>query len=276
MKKIIAVVGLAALALLSSSCDKLKSRDQMNKGVQAYRNARYADAVECFKKAVQLDPKNSMGKLYLATAYMTQYVPGSDEPKNVEFANAARSEFESVLKEKPNDTTALASLASLSYQEAQGIPKAEDKIKKLDESKDWYVKLIQADPKNKEAYYSLGVIDWLKWYPKLMSARAEMGMKPEDPGPLKDKKIKADLKAQYSPMIEDGLDNLKKALSIDPNYDDAMAYMNLLIRERADLADTPEEYKAQVAEADTWVQKALETKKEKALKTPAAGAATGK
>jgi tetratricopeptide (TPR) repeat protein len=152
----------------------------------------------------------------------------------------------------------------------------EDKVKKLDEAKDWYVKLIQADPQNKEAYYSLGVIDWLKWYPKLMSARAEMGMKPEDPGPLKDKKVKEQLKEQYGAMIQDGLTNLKKALDIDPNYDDAMAYMNLLIRERADLADTPEEYKAQVAEADTWVQKALETKKQKALKTPANGAATGK
>jgi tetratricopeptide (TPR) repeat protein len=276
MKKIIAVVGLGALVLLSSSCDKLKSRDSMNKGVQAYRNARYSEAVEFFKKAVQLDPQNSMGKLYLATAYMTQYVPGSDEPKNVEYANAARNEFQSVLKENPNDKTALASLASLSYQEAQGIPKMEDKVKKLDEAKDWYVKLIQADPQNKEAYYSLGVIDWLKWYPKLMSARAEMGMKPEDPGPLKDKKVKEQLKEQYGAMIQDGLTNLKKALDIDPNYDDAMAYMNLLIRERADLADTPEEYKAQVAEADTWVQKALETKKQKALKTPANGAATGK
>jgi tetratricopeptide (TPR) repeat protein len=275
MKKIIAVVGLGALVLLSSSCDKLKSRDSMNKGVQAYRNARYSEAVEFFKKAVQLDPQNSMGKLYLATAYMTQYVPGSDEPKNVEFATAARNEFQSVLKENPNDKTALASLASLSYQEAQGIPKMEDKVKKLDEAKDWYVKLIQADPQNKEAYYSLGVIDWLKWYPKLMSARAEMGMKPEDPGPLKDKKVKEQLKEQYGAMIQDGLANLKKALDIDPNYDDAMAYMNLLIRERADLADTPDEYKAQVAEADTWVQKALETKKQKALKTPASGAATG-
>ena len=43
-----------------------------------------------------------------------------------------------------------------------------------------------------------------------------------------------------------------------------MAYMNLLIRERADLADTPEEYKKDVEIADNWVQKALETKKIKA------------
>ncbi len=43
-----------------------------------------------------------------------------------------------------------------------------------------------------------------------------------------------------------------------------MAYMNLLIREKADLDDTPEQYKADTDTADKWVQKALDTKKMKA------------
>ena len=47
-----------------------------------------------------------------------------------------------------------------------------------------------------------------------------------------------------------------------------MAYMNLLIRERADLADTPEEYKKEVETADNWVQKTLDTKKIKAARQP--------
>ncbi len=271
MKKLIAVLGLGALVFLATGCDKLKSRDAINKGIQSYRNARYTEAVEFFKRSVALDPTNVNGKLYLATAYMTQYVPGSDDPKNVQFANAARDQFQAVLKDNPTDRTALASLASLSYQEAQGIPKMEDKVKKLDESKDWYEKLIAADPQNKEGYYSLAVIDWLKWYPNLMTARAEMGMKPEDPGPLKDKKVKAELKEKYEPLIDDGIAKLNQALKLDPNYDDAMAYMNLLVREKADLSDTSDEYKTQVAEADTWVQKSLETKKAKAAKAPAAG-----
>jgi hypothetical protein len=89
-------------------------------------------------------------------------------------------------------------------------------------------------------------------------------MKPEDPGPIKDKKLKEELKAQWLPMVEDGIKNLQKALDVDKEYDDAMAYMNLLIRERADLADTPEQYKKDIDTADGWVQKALETKKIKA------------
>jgi hypothetical protein len=49
-----------------------------------------------------------------------------------------------------------------------------------------------------------------------------------------------------------------------------MAYMNLLIREKADLDDTPEQYKADTDTADKWVQKALDTKKMKAQKAAAA------
>jgi hypothetical protein len=40
-----------------------------------------------------------------------------------------------------------------------------------------------------------------------------------------------------------------------------MAYENLLIRERADLADSKEEYEKETKVADDWVQKVLATKK---------------
>jgi tetratricopeptide (TPR) repeat protein len=275
MKSTILVAGIALLILFATGCDKLRSRDALNHGVQAYKGAHYTEAVEHFKTAVQLDPENTMPRLYLATAYMSQYIPGAESPENMQLAKEAKEEFQRVLEKSPNDTTALASLASLSYQQAQGMPDLEQKLKKLDEAKEWYLKLIAADPQNKEGFYSLAVIDWVKWYAAWMKARADLGLKPEEPGPLKDKKVKADLQAQYSAVIDDGIKNLQKALDIDPNYDDAMAYMNLLIREKADLDDTPEQYKADTDTADKWVQKALDTKKMKAAKAAAAAAQGG-
>lgn len=261
--------GLVALAglmvLFGTGCDKLKSRDRINKGIQNYKGAKYQQAVEDFKAAIELDPTNVNPKLYLATAYMSQWIPGAESPENIKMAKAAKDELLEVLQAKPNDPIALAYLASLAYNQA-GSLQGEEKIKKYDEARDWNLKLVQADPNNKEAYYSLGVIAWGKWYPALGKARADLGMKPEDPGPLKDKKIKAELKDQYSGIIEEGIQHLRKAIAIDPQYDDAMAYLNLLIRERADLSESPEDYKKQIEEADGWVQKALDTKKAKAAK----------
>jgi tetratricopeptide (TPR) repeat protein len=186
---------------------------------------------------------------------MQQYIPGADSPENVKMAQAAFDQFQKVLDTDPKNTVAIASIASLYLNQ-----------KKWDEAQQWYEKLTNIDPKNKEAYYSLGFIAWSKWYPAIGTARANLGMKQEDPGPLKDKKVKEELKAKYGPVVDSGLASLDKALQIDPEYDDAMAYENLLIRERADLVDNKDEYEKQIKIADDWVQKALATKKAKAEK----------
>ena len=114
-----ATVGIAGLLMLvATGCDKLKSRDQLNKGVKAFKNAKYADAVEHFKEAIALDPTNPNARLYLATAYMSQWIPGAESPENLEMANKAKDEFMKVLDQDPTNTTALASLASIAYNEA--------------------------------------------------------------------------------------------------------------------------------------------------------------
>ncbi len=263
-----AAVLVACTLLVATGCDKLKSRDHLNKGVGAFKNAKYGDAVEHFKQAIDLDPDNPSARLYLATAYMSQWIPGAESPENVDMANKARDEFMKVLDKNPNETTALASLASLYYNQASSLP-TDQKIAKLDEAAKWYKKLIEVDPKNKEAFYSLGVISWAKWYPADMTARATLHMRPEDAGPIKDKKVKEELKDKYTPTIEEGLSDLQKALDIDKEYEDAMSYTSLLIRERADLLDNPDDYKKQVEVADGWIQKALDTKKLKQSRQPA-------
>jgi len=264
LRSVALVAAVGALAFLSTGCEKLRARDNLNKGVQAFKSAKYNQAVEHFKKATELDPEFDTARLYLATAYMSQYIPGADSPENQQNARAAEAEFQRVLERDPKNTLAIESLASLHYNQAQGNQPLDQKLRKLDEAAQWYTRLAEADSNAKTAYYSLGVITWAKWYPRLMEARREMGMKPEDPGPLKDKKIREKLRTEWLQTIDTGIKNLEKALSVDPEYDEAMAYLNLLHRERADLLDSPDEYKKEVEVADNYVQKALDTKKIKA------------
>src|SRR6516162_2627030 len=249
------VLAVAALAALSISCNQLKARDQLNKGVQAFTAAQYPEAVEHFKTAVELDPGFAAARLYLATAYMQQYIPGADSPENNKMASAAFDNFKKVLEQEPKNSVAIASIASLNLNQ-----------KKWDEAQQWYEKLIAVEPQNADAYYSVGLIAWSRWYREYGKARAALGMKQEDPGPIKDKKVKEELKQKFGPIIDGGLQALDKALQINPEYDDAMAYENLLVREKADLADSKEEYEKQTKVADDWVQKALATKKMKAEK----------
>lgn len=267
-----AIVFLTAATLLlagmSTGCKKLQARDNLNKGVQAFKNAKYADSVEFFKQAIELDPTYPTARLYLATAYMSQYIPGAESPENIAFAKNANDNFMAVLKDNPKDTTALKSLASLAYQQVSGAPTPEEKNARLDKAADWYKQLAVVDPNEKEAFYSLGVIAWAKFYPAWMAARTKLGMKPEAPGPFKDKKVKEELSQKYSAVVADGIQNLEKALTIDKEYDDAMAYLNLLHRERADIADTEAEYKSETELADKFMAQALETRKIKAERMP--------
>jgi len=256
-RNLAALLAVAALALAATGCNKLKARDNLNRGVQAYKNTQYTQAVERFETAVQLDPTFTPARLYLAMAYYMQYIPGAESPENQQMADRALDQFQKVLQQDAKNDVATKSIASLYYNQ-----------KKWDQAEEWYKKGLQLNPNDKEAYYTLGVIAWSKWYPVYGTARAKLSMKPEDPGPIKDKKVKEELKTQYLPLVNEGIQSLQKALDIDKEYDDAMAYMNLLIRERADLDDTPEQYQKDIEVANNCVQKTLETKKIKAERKP--------
>jgi TonB family protein len=225
------------------------AKDFLNQGVQAFRNARYPEAVEAFQRAVAADPGFVEAHLYLATAYMQQFIPGAESAENSALARSATDEFLKVLTLEPNNRVAINSIASLELNQ-----------KHWDEAERWYQRLIAGDPTSADAYYSLGFIAWSRWYPAYSQARTSLGMKPEDPGPIPNAAVRQDLRARYGSTLETGIANLEKTLELNPRYSDAMAYLNLIVRERADLRDTSEEYRQDIGLADQWMQKAVEAK----------------
>lgn len=251
------------LVVLTTGCAKLESRDQMNQGVQAYKNNHYAQAVKHFKEAVRLDPSNQNAQLYLATSYMIQWVPGADSPDNKKNYDAAQQEFDRVLKKDPSNSLALASMASMAYNSA-GSGTQEEKHAALEEAKKWNQRRIEVDQKDAEAYYYLGVINWAQAFTPLQTERVNEHMKADDPGPLKDPKVRAQMQQDYGKIIDDGIENLKKCLQYDKENEDAMSYMNLLLRKKADIADSPDEAKSYIAQAEDWSNKSLDMKKVKA------------
>ena len=263
--KIVGICFTVCFGLLSTSCAKLQSRDEMNKGVQAYKANKYADAVKHFKEATQFDPGNENAQAYLATSYMIQWVPGADSPDNKKNYDSAKQEFDKILKKDPSNSLALASMASMAYNSAStGTP--EQKTAFLEEAKKWNERRKEVDPKDAEAYYYLGVIDWAEAFPPIQTARVEQRMKADDPGPIKDTKIRADLKTKYGTQIDQGLTDLKKCLDIDKENEDAMSYVNLLLRKKADLEDSVDASKADITQAEDYSNRSLEMKKTKAAR----------
>jgi hypothetical protein len=57
---------------------------------------------------------------------------------------------------------------------------------------------------------------------------------------------------------------LQKAIQLRPDYDDAMAYLNLLYRRKADMVESAEERAALQKQADDLIDKVKEIKQKRA------------
>jgi tetratricopeptide (TPR) repeat protein len=256
---------LLVLALIPmSGCSfmkKLEARDKLNKGVKAFTEMKYDAAAQYFEKTLELDPDFETARMYLATAYTSQFVPGSTDPKSERMAQKGIEMFKQVVDRSKDPTSAtytnaMLSIASLYYQ-----------LKRYDESKEWCNRVIKSNPQNAEAYYRIAVIDFDDVYEKtgVQGENVEF-MSPEE-------------KAQAQKNIDEGLTSLNKALEIRGTYFDAMEYQNLLWREKAKFEKDPAAKAELIRQADLVSQKALSLRlkaQEEEAKKPKKLGMTGK
>jgi len=247
---------LLPLVAFSSGCNKLRARDELNKGVGAFRNTQYQAAIVHFKNAVALDPTLLNAKLYLATAYKQQYIPGGESPENLKIAHQAIDAFEDVLKVDPNNTTAIASVAEIYYN-----------MRDFDKAKDYQKHWLQVEPNNPVPYYWIGVLDWAICFPRTQQKRKDLKIEypkdPKDPSSLPPfpEKARKELADQNEPLVDEGVEMLQKAIQLKPNDFDTMSYLNLMYRQKADLEPTPAEREADLKQADDWTNKAVALRK---------------
>src|ERR1700689_3584946 len=261
------VTAIAAMVFVvggASGCSKLKARDLLNKGVAAFKNGQSDAAIEDFKEAKEADPELLNARLYLATAYASLYIPGAPSPENLARGNQAVSEFKEVLDKDPNNLSAIDGIGSILFQMG-GQPFDE---KKFEESKSYHQSHIQLKPEDPEPYYWIGVIDWTLAFRANGEMRLDYNknnikkqVKDTDPLPPA---IRTDYASKYGPIIEEGATDLQKAISLRPDYADAMAYLHLLYRRKADMGKPPDEGASLLKQADDLVDKVKEIKQKRA------------
>src|ERR1700733_2954569 len=109
-------VATLSLLVLMTGCQRLKARDQLNKGVQSYKSAKYEEAINHFQQAVDFDPSLLNARLYLATAFAQQYIPGADTPDNNKMAEQAIDQYKQVLEKDPKNVNSIKGVAYLYLQ----------------------------------------------------------------------------------------------------------------------------------------------------------------
>ena len=262
-RRVGALAALLVLAFAASGCNKLKARDLLNKGVTSFKNGQSDAAIEYFKQAKEADPDLLNARLYLATAYASLYIPGAPSQENMARGNQAVAEFKEVLDKDPNNVSAIDGIGSILFQMG-GQP---FDPKKFEESKTYHQKHIQLKPDDPEPYYWIGVIDWTLAFRGNGEMRMDYNknnirkqVKDTDPLPGA---IRTEYASKYGQLIDEGITDLQKAISIKPDYDDAMAYLNLLYRRKADMVESKEEREALLKQADDLVDKVKEIKQKR-------------
>jgi tetratricopeptide (TPR) repeat protein len=262
-------VSLLVVAVLTAGCHKFEARVQLKQGNVLYENESYKDALAQFQKGLEIDPAATFAWRSVGLSAMALHRPGIEGEENKKYADTAIDAFNKYLSTNPKDkekveeylTTVLINdsrwdeaLARLEKQ-AQGEPGNADleraivtTLLKAGRVEDAYQRATQASKPDPQLLYSVGVACW--------------GMSYGDPTLDPVKRVQ---------VVDMGIEATKKSLDLDPDFFDAMAYYNLLFREKAKLATTFEEADRYNKEADVWLKKALELRE----KEKEAGVGTG-
>ena len=236
------------------SAQSTSAKAEFDMGVSAYKQARYEEAIGYFRQAVLRDPAFVPAHLHLASAYAQQYIPGVDAPENNLMGQQAIAQFEQVLGLEPTGDQQVTALKGIAYLYLN--------MRQFERAKEYDRKILELEPNDPETYYAIGVTDWTESYQLRMEQRAKLNLKPDEP--LIATGECWNFRAENEERVKDGIEMLTKAISIRQTYDDAMAYMNLMYRERADIqcGDT-RAYRSDIKTADKWVDVTIATKKGK-------------
>jgi len=284
------LAGTCAVLLLGlSGCQEVKGRRLIQQGNALYRDGAYAEAVKKFEAAEEFVP--NLPTLWLNKGYTCKrmIIPGAKNVESFKAANCAIKAFQKLKELKPDDprgdmlyTQTLfdadryKQIAEIYEERFRGDPKDRRTVSvlmqvytkwdaqtfaeggKLNEALEWYRTNVSQAPDDPETYYALGTFiynqlamkgggpDKQKFDPRPGAANEEQPFEP----------VPSDIVGQQRlDLADEGLQYLEKAVALRPTYTDAMAYLNLLYRQRA-FAFFPEAYGG-LADPDQWYESVL-------------------
>lgn len=301
------VAGLCVMLVGCSQWNRVKAQMHFKDGTAAYRQQNYREAATEYEEAIKLNPELTYSYFYLANSYDNLYKPSRvGEAENDAFLQKALTNYRLAAEKEtdparkklalqyevavygsdklndpsqaeplirqlieldPQDSANYFALAKLyedsgQYEDAEAIfdkartarPNDADvymQIAGYYNRQGEFEKTIEAleqrmklDASNPEAFYTIATFYWDKAY--------------------RDFRITDAQKREY---VQKGVDATDKAISLNPEYIDALVYKNLLLRLQANLEKEPGKQTALIKEADGLRDRAQELRKAKAAGT---------
>jgi len=244
----------------------------LEKSRQALTKRDYTQAMESLK---QVDPSRPERATMLAVANgmacQTHGAVSEQDPSADAQCAMAKQFFTQVLSHSPHDGLALSWLGALSFHESWGTQRPA-RFAKLDEVRGYFTTLLVAHPDEPawraESEYWLGVTAWTASYWRNQDARADynrnsqIALQGNDPLP---EAVRIELARQCGDMVNKGIEGLQKRVDQQGKDVYSLAYLNLLLRRRADLQENGEMRAKDLRMADQLVNRIKELQKSEVL-----------
>ena len=257
----------AAVLLLPAAAISAQNPENFNativRGVKAFRVGQFADAAKAFQQALILDPKSIPAHLYLASAYSSQVGPNLKTAENLALADKAIALFRQIPAEDRNRYMALKQIATL-YRYTD----------RPDQARNTERATLDLQPDNPDTHYTIGVIDWMQAYKFATMTLGAAGLTDDGVGNTHMDSATCDkILTHNTPLIDDAITHFTRAVDLKPTYADAMQYLNLAYRRKADFdCAKPTARTQDIATADNWIVKATAARKANQAEAEAAAA----
>jgi len=254
-----ALFALSLQAGAQSPAHSQAATDSLVQGITVYKAGQYQEATRDFQSAVDAEPGWTTARLYLGIALAYQVVPNVDSPENVALADRALQQFNQILAAHAPAPAHDPDLAAL-----RQIATIQRNIKRFDDAIATERTIIGLDPKDAEAHYTVGVIEWTQAYNFTMLTLAGESLKDDGVGNTRMSAAGCTtLTSHNRTLVDDSIGELNRAVELRPAYSDAMQYLNLAFRQRASLdCSDPARRQQDLATADEWIRRSVEARKQ--------------
>lgn len=275
MLVLLTAAGSAGCGMVNS----IRAKNQLNEGARAYKAGKFAEAQQHFEESLRLNPDQRNAKFFIARSIHAQYRPGVEAPQNVEKARQAIKAYEEVLKGDQGNDEAYNAVIYLFAQ-----------LKDEQQARQWLMARAEMgsipEVKRSQAYTLMASKEWNCSYTITEQKDNKQTVMKEGKAIIQYKKPKDDADFQKAmKCVNDGMALAEKAISLDPNSEQAWSYKTNILLELVKLAemegnnDKKAEYQQQANAAQQKTsqlseenkRKKEEEEKAKASKSPAAG-----
>jgi tetratricopeptide (TPR) repeat protein len=272
---------LLSLSGVWSSCAEVRGRHHARKGNRLYLEGNYRAALSEFRRAEQLLPAFPVIALNTGLTCRQLMIPGARTRESETATECALGAFERLKRLRPDDPRGeqlfvqtlfdadrFETLAAMYERQLRtrpddlsalnGLIQVYSRWDQWPQALAYMVRRAHVQASDAEAQYAVGVFIWNRLFQKGGNGEKATFDPRADPKPIPPPFGSEDVTGEERITLADqGISFLERALSLRPNYGEAMVYVNLLYRQKSYgfFAD-PQAFQACIEAAERWRQKA--------------------